>query len=80
MDINEVYIRMIEKLKAHNWQDIVTIIENLNAGATTGSEALMTTGHYLMGLKYTNPSTYELIKGEISDYLKYCKNNGITIK
>ena len=80
MDINIVYNKMIEKLKAYNNLDVIADLENSDAGAVTGSEALMATGYYLSSLKRNNPLVYELIKEQIMEYLEYCKKNGIIIK
>jgi len=80
MDINIVYNEMIEKLKASNSLDVISALENSAAGAATGSEALMSTGFYLSSLKQNNHLVYELIKEQIKEYLKYCKQNGLIIK
>ncbi len=80
MDINAVYDKIVDKLKASNNLDVLVEIENSDAGAATGSEALMATGFYLASLKNNNPVAYELIKEQISEYLKYCKENGLIIK
>ena len=80
MDINIVYNKIIEKLRASNNLDVIAELENSDAGAATGSEALMATGFYLSSLKRNNPSAYELIKEQIKEYLNYCKQNGLIIK
>lgn len=80
MDINIVYNRMIEKLRASNNFDVLEELENSDAGAATGSEGLALTGKYLFDLKYHNPSVYELIKEQIKEYLTYCEQNGLIIK
>ncbi len=80
MDINIAYNKMIEKLRASNSLDVITKLENSDAGAATGSEALMATGFYLVSLKHNNPSAYELIKEQIKEYLNYCNQNGLVIK
>lgn len=71
---------MVDKLRASNNIDVLTELENSNAGAATGSEALMATGFYLSSLKNKKPLVYELIKKEINKYLKYCEQNGLIIK
>lgn len=80
MDINIVYNKILEKLEASNNQKIVTELENSVTGAATGSEALMSSAFYLSSLKHDNPSVYELIKEQVKEYLKYCKENGLVIK
>jgi hypothetical protein len=80
MDINIVYNKMMEKLRASNNLDVIAELENSDAGAATGSEALMATGFYLSSLKHSNPFVYELIKEQIMEYLNYCKQNGLIIK
>lgn len=80
MDINIVYNRIVEKLKASNNQNILEELEGSLAGAATGSEALMSSASYLSKLKYNHPSVYELIREQIKDYIDYCKQNGLIIK
>ncbi len=80
MDINVVYNKMIDKLRASNNLEVLTELENSVAGAATGSEALMATGFYLEGLKNKKPLVYELLKEQIKEYLNYCKQNGLIIK
>jgi hypothetical protein len=80
MDINIIYDKMIEKLKESKKLDVIAELENSDAGAATGSEALMATGFYLSSLKNDNPLVYELIKEQILEYLKYCKQHGLIIK
>lgn len=80
MDINDIYNKMVDKLRSSNNLDVLKGLENSDAGAATGSEALMATGFYLASLKKINPLAYELIKKQIDEYLKYCKKNGLIIK
>lgn len=80
MDINKVYNEIVDKLKASNNLDVLKELESSDAGAATGSEALMATGFYLSNLKHNNSLIYELIKEQIKEYLKYCKENGLIIK
>lgn len=80
VDINIVYDGMIEKLRSANKIDVITGLNNSNAGAVTGSEGLMLTGSYLLSLRDTDPMIFELIKEEISKYLKYCRQIGLIIK
>lgn len=80
MDINIVYNKMIEKLRASNNLDVITELENSAAGAATGGEGLALTGKYLFDLKHNNPSVFKLIKEQITEYLDYCKQNGLIIK
>ena len=80
MNINTVYNKIIDKFRASNNLDVLVELENSDAGAATGSEALMATGFYLVSLKNKNPVVYELIKEQIREYLKYCKDYGLIIK
>jgi hypothetical protein len=80
MDINIVYNKIIKKLEDSNNLDIISNLEAASAGAATGSEGLVLTGGYLFDLKYNNPGVYELLKEQIVEYLKYCKQHGIIIK
>ncbi len=80
MDINIVYNKMIEKLRGSNNLDVITDLENSAIGAATGSEALMLTGGFLTSLKHNNHFAYDLIKEQIDEYLRYCKQNGLVIK
>jgi hypothetical protein len=80
MDINLVYNKIIEKLKASDNLNVVAELENFIASAATGSEALMASAFYLSSLKHNNSSVYELIEEQIKEYLKYCKQNGLIIK
>lgn len=79
MDINIVFNKMIEKLRASNNLGVTAELENSVAGAATGGEGLALTGKCLFDLKYNNPSAYELIKNQIKEYLNYCKQNGLII-
>ena len=74
MDINIVYNKMIEKLRTSNNLNVIADLENSDAGAVTGSEALMATGFYLSRLKHNNPLVYDLLKEEIMGYINYCKD------
>jgi hypothetical protein len=80
MDINIVYNKMVDKLRASNNLDVLSELENSDAGAATGSEALMATGFYLARLKNKNPLVYRLIEKQITEYLNYCQQNGLIIK
>ena len=55
MDINGVYNKIVEKLKASNNDKVIAEFQNSAAGAATGSEALMTSATYLSNLKHKNP-------------------------
>jgi len=79
MDINIVYNKILDTLTVSENVKVLTDLKNVDAGAVTGTEALMATGFFLSGLKHNNPLVYELLKEQIIDYLKYCKQNGIII-
>lgn len=59
---------------------MISALNNSSAGAVTGSEGLMLTGSYLLSLRDTDPMVFDLIKEEVSKYLKYCKQNGLIMK
>jgi hypothetical protein len=80
IDIDAVYNRMIQKLKASGYSGEIQGIEKSSAGAATGSEALMDQGSYLINLQHSSPSAFKLIQSEINDYLNYCKQNGLLIR
>ena len=80
IDINIVYDEIIEKLKTFNNPGIITELEKSAAGAATGSEGLMNQGSYLINLRYNNPSVFSLIEEQIGLYLKYCKQQGLSIR
>ena len=75
MDINVVHNAIVEKLRVSNNEDVIIALENASAGASTGSEALISSASYLADLKRSNPSVYALLREFIKDYLKYCKDN-----
>jgi hypothetical protein len=80
VDINIVYNGIIEKLRAANKIDVITALNNSSAGAATGSEGLVLTGSSLLSLRDTDPIVFDLIKEEVSKYIKYCRKNGLIIK
>jgi len=80
IDINIVYTEIIEKLKASNNTHIITELEKSSAVAVTGSEALMNQASFLMSLRQSNPSAFNLIEAQIGNYLKYCRQNGLVIR
>lgn len=80
IDINIIYNEIVKKLKASNYTNIITQLEKSNAGAVTGSEALMSQGSYLLSLRQSNPSVFNLIETQIENYLKYCRQNGLIIQ
>lgn len=80
MDINELYNTIIDRLKEAGQTDKVKELDGLLSAASTGSEALGLTGKYLSDLKRNEFSVYEPIKHLISDYISYCKRNGVIIE
>jgi hypothetical protein len=79
MDIDIVYNEIVEKLKTTNNQNVLVGLENSLAGAATGSEALMSSASYLLSLKHSHRHIYDLLRDQIKDYLKYCRENGLAI-
>lgn len=80
MDINIIYNEILSKLTEHGHPEKVTDLQNLLASASTGSEALGTTGKYLKDLKGINTPVYNSIHTLVEEYLDYCAKNGIIIE
>lgn len=79
MNITALYATIIERLNESGNKDIVEHLDNLVGSAVTGSEGLGLTGKYLFDLRKNNPLVYEGLKPLITEYLKYCNQNGIII-
>ena len=75
MDINIVYNKIIEKLRASNNLDVITELENSDAGAATG-KFFFSLFFFFSGLNHNNPLVYELIKIKIKEFLKFKKKEG----
>jgi hypothetical protein len=80
MDINQIYDRIVNELKALNSLNIIVELEDSISGAASGSEALMSSASYLKSLKESNPEIYGSLKSLINEYLDYCKVNGLLIR
>ena len=79
MDITDIYNAILDRLNNSGYESISKDLENLTAAAATGGEGLESTGGYLFDLKENNFPAYESIKDLITEYLQYCKENGIII-
>lgn len=79
LDINIIYNEIVEKLKVSNNEKAIVELERSASGAATGSEALMNQGSYLVELKNNDPAIFNLLERQINDYLKYCRQSGLTI-
>ena len=79
MDINVLYERILSKLRTSRDTDIIENLDKSAYGAVTGNEALIAMGLYLLSLKEMNPGIYKLLKSEIKEFRKYCKQNGILL-
>jgi hypothetical protein len=80
MDINTIYLEIIDRLKAANYEYIIDDLEKASAGAFTGSEGLLATGYYLANLKTNNPQVYQIIEVQIGAYIDHCKKRGLIIR
>jgi hypothetical protein len=60
-DIDLIYFKMIEKLGAANYTDLILDIENCSVGPATGSEALMATSFFLSRLQSDKRPVHKII-------------------
>lgn len=77
IDINSIYNLIVEKLRNSNHSEVILELEKSNAGAATGSEALLMQASYLLSLKKLQPLIFKIIEDEIKNYIKFCEKNGL---
>jgi hypothetical protein len=80
MEITELFDLIKSKLTEHGYVTESEGLSEMLASASTGGEALMSTGKYLYDLRSNNYEAFIAVKALIEQYLNYCRLNGFIIQ